>query len=175
MKKQIEFEIELEIDYEKNIEIEEFIQPMKRVLERIIQDHQYEKEKFKIRPSKLSTYIALVDQDSIKEINLEHRGIDKATDVLSFPSTYSKKGKLIFDIFDLDQETKELFLGEIIISVDHIFKQAKEYNHSSLREAVFLASHGLLHLLGYDHQNKEEETEMINIQESLLKELGYGR
>lgn len=95
--------------------------------------------------------VTITDDDSIRQINKEYRGIDSATDVLSFP---------------MDDE---IILGDIIISVEKAISQAKEYGHSLEREIAFLCIHGMLHLLGYDHEiSKEEELEMFGRQEKIL-------
>lgn len=101
--------------------------------------------------------VTFCDDEKIREINRIHRGIDKATDVLSFP-----------------MEDDEL-LGDIIISIPKAKQQAIDYGHSFERELFFLAIHGFLHLLGYDHQTPEEEQRMFSRQEQILTELGIKR
>ena len=106
--------------------------------------------------------IIFVDNKTIKKINKEYRNIDKETDVISFALEDSK---------DIELDGVRL-LGDIYISVDKIESQAKQYGHSKKREMAFLTIHGLLHLLGYDHQTKEEEKIMFKEQELILD--GYG-
>ena len=109
--------------------------------------------------------ITLVDNEKIRELNREHRGIDRVTDVLSFP------------IFDDDFDDEELcVLGDIVISLEQAKLQAAEYGHSEERETAFLCVHSMLHLLGYDHEEgKAAESEMFAKQEEILKEMGLTR
>lgn len=106
--------------------------------------------------------IIFVDNEKIKEINKTFRNIDKETDVISFALEDDKT-------FNTD---KFRFLGDIYISIDKARSQAVEYGHSLKREICFLSIHGLLHLLGYDHMNKEDEKVMFDLQEEILD--GYG-
>lgn len=104
--------------------------------------------------------IIFVSNEEIHEINKEFRNVDRVTDVISFA---------------LEDNEEEVFkeyrlLGDIYIAIDVAYDQAVEYNHSREREVCFLATHGLLHLLGYDHMTIEEEKEMFGIQEELLNE-----
>ena len=112
--------------------------------------------------------VTLVNDDEIKELNSAFRGIDKSTDVLSFP--LGENGE-----YDINPETDALMLGDIVISVEHALKQAEEYGHSIDREIAFLTVHSMLHLLGYDHVNNEaEEKEMFKKQEEILIKMGLG-
>lgn len=132
-------------------------------------------------PYESTVNVTLVDNDSIKEINSEHRGIDKATDVLSFPMIEYEipgnfdnlEGDEYNDCFDPD--TGELMLGDIVISVDKVNEQAKEYGHSIKRELGFLVAHSMFHLFGYDHMEDEERIEMESLQKELLNKLGITR
>lgn len=105
--------------------------------------------------------VIIVDNEYIHELNKEYRGIDRETDVISFALEDEKD--ITYDDFRL--------LGDIYISLDKAVSQAKEYGHSLEREICFLAVHGFLHLLGYDHtKSKEEEKIMFNLQEEILNE-----
>ena len=130
-------------------------------------------------PFDISIEINLVDNDSIQQINKEYRQIDKPTDVLSFPMVnYPAPGDysmLEEDESNFDPEDGLLLLGNIVISVDRIREQAKEYNHSELREYGFLIIHSMLHLLGYDHENTKEAEEMFRRQEDILNRCGITR
>ena len=108
--------------------------------------------------------VIIVDNNKIHEINKEYRGIDRPTDVISFAL---EEGE--------DYEVKERMLGDIYISIDKVYEQAKEYGHSVKRELFFLATHGFLHLLGYDHMKKEDEEIMFPLQEKILEEYGVKR
>lgn len=109
--------------------------------------------------------VTLVDDEAIHEINRSYRNVDRPTDVISFPS---EEGESIAAIPDG-------FLGDIIISVPRAAAQAEEYGHSFRRELSFLAVHGTLHLLGYDHMTDDEAKEMFGLQEDILKEMGIER
>lgn len=103
--------------------------------------------------------IIIINNDEIHEINKKYRGIDRPTDVISFA---------LEDNSDEGFNLKERVLGDIYISIDKAKEQAKEYGHSLNREIRFLAVHGLLHLLGYDHMNEKDEKEMFERQELIL-------
>lgn len=101
--------------------------------------------------------------------------MDRPTDVLSFPLLeYNDRVPIILP-GDIDPETDRISLGDIIISVERAEAQANDYGHSFDREIVFLAVHGMLHLLGHDHMNKEEEAIMIERQRAVLEEIGLKR
>lgn len=118
---------------------------------------------FVINKLKLNTAIfniIFVSNEEIHDINREYRNTDRVTDVISFALEDNKD--IVYDGFRL--------LGDIYIAIDVAYDQAIEYNHSREREVCFLATHGLLHLLGYDHMTIDEEKEMFGIQEKLLSE-----
>ncbi len=113
--------------------------------------------------------VTLVDNARIHELNLEHRDVDRPTDVLSFPM-FEDEG------LDEDEALGELILGDIVLSLERAKEQAEEYGHSFERECAFLCVHSVLHLLGYDHEiSEEEEKEMFARQEAILQELGITR
>lgn len=124
-------------------------------------------------PSEVS--ILLMEDCGIREINREHRKIDKPTDVLSFPMVEMYEGKIISDEGDFDLEEEQLLLGDIIISLETAKRQAEEYGHSFERELAFLTTHGVFHLLGYDHMEPEEEEKMMGKQEEVLALMGLKR
>lgn len=107
---------------------------------------------------KLAVSVILVDDIQIQEINSSYRNIDKPTDVISFALADEKAE---FDYFEEE-------LGDIFINIDAVRRQALEYKHSQRREICFLFTHGLLHLNGFDHMNKEEEIKMIELQKLIL-------
>ena len=109
--------------------------------------------------------VIIVDNDYIHKLNKEYRGIDRPTDVISFA--------LEDEVDDVKLDFR--VLGDIYISLDKTYEQAKLYNHSFLRELSFLTIHGLLHLLGYDHMVKEDEEVMFKKQAELLNEFGIVR
>lgn len=106
-----------------------------------------------------------VDNNKIKEINKEYRGIDRETDVISFA----------FMDEDINPDTDYTNYGEIYISLEKTLSQSIEYGHSFDRELCFLTVHGLLHLLGYDHMTKEDEIVMFSLQDKILNNLGIER
>lgn len=112
--------------------------------------------------------VTLVDNARIRELNSEFREIDRETDVLSFPLGDDEG-------FEVDPDTDAILLGDIVISLEKAKAQAEEYGHSFKREVVFLVTHSLFHLLGYDHMTPEEETEMFAKQEKVLTKLGITR
>ncbi len=123
--------------------------------------------------------LLLTDDETIHGINLDSRGIDRATDVLSFPGLeYNEPGDFDIDINEadcIDPETGLIILGDIVISLDHVISQAEEYGHTRLREYAFLIAHSMLHLCGYDHMTEEEAKVMESKQESVLRGLDITR
>lgn len=118
---------------------------------------------------KAEVSLTIVSNEEIKELNLEHRGKDSVTDVLSFP--LGENGE-----FDVDPETNRIMLGDIVISAERAAEQAKEYGHTFEREMCFLATHSMFHLLGYDHEvSEEEEKIMFDKQKKVLDKLGINR
>lgn len=114
--------------------------------------------------------VTFVDNDRIQEINKEYRNKDQATDVISFAMEELGEGEIELVGVDMPR-----VLGDIIISVDRTKEQAEEYGHTYSRELGFLAVHGFLHLLGYDHLTKEEEEVMFTLQREILDEFGLQR
>ena len=110
--------------------------------------------------------VIIVDNNYIHELNKTYRNIDRETDVITFA---------LEDEDTIINPSEERVLGDIYISIDKAKEQAKEYNHSLLRELSFLAVHGFYHLLGYDHQTKEEESIMFQKQEEVLESYGIRR
>ncbi len=106
--------------------------------------------------------VIIIDNKKIHEINKKYRMIDRPTDVISFALEDNKENFI----------SKIRMLGDIYISYEKVISQALDYNHSQERELCFLAIHGLLHLLGYDHMNKEDEIKMFELQKELLNSYG---
>lgn len=121
--------------------------------------------------------ITVVDDDTIRELNRENRGIDKATDVLTFPNVDIVMPFNLgdYDEYELNPETGALILGEIIIARGVMVANATEYGHSVVRECAFLVTHGMLHLLGYDHIDEADRVEMRQNEEEILNNLGFTR
>lgn len=113
--------------------------------------------------------VLIVDAETIKELNNETRGIDRVTDVLSFPMFDSAADMI-------PEQNGNVFLGSMVICKERANEQAEEYGHSQLREVSFLAVHSTLHLLGYDHElGQEQEREMFAKQEAVLQKMGITR
>lgn len=116
--------------------------------------------------------ISFVGNEEIRSLNMEYRGIDKATDVLSFPMLEFIEDEEEEEVDDsAEYIDEELALGDIVISMEKTLEQSKEYGHSFNRELAFLLVHGMLHLLGYDHEVEASEGEIFEKQEKILKEM----
>lgn len=131
-------------------------------------------------PYEVQLNVVLTDNARIREINRECRGIDRETDVLSFPNVdFATEGVFTIDEANeadyFDPETGELILGDIMISVDKVKEQAESYGHGIKREFAFLVAHSMLHLCGYDHVETEEAAVMERKQEEILTGLGITR
>ena len=110
--------------------------------------------------------LAIVDQDEIQLLNKQYRYVDEITDVLSFPAEEHSKP---MDRKDLEwRDDSQIFLGDIAICALRALQQAMDYEHSLQRELCFLAVHGTLHLLGYDHISTDDERRMIDMQKKIL-------
>lgn len=114
--------------------------------------------------------VTFVSNERIQEINREYREKDRPTDVISFALEEMGEGEL-----EIVGDGIPRILGDIIISIPKAREQAEEYNHSFMRELGFLAVHGLLHLLGYDHMNEHDEKQMFDRQKEILDGYGLGR
>ena len=126
----------------------------------------------KFNQRKVQVEISFVDKEQIRLLNKTERNVDKATDVLSFPTLNLKplqKIKIKDYKDDIDLETKHLMLGDIIICEEVAKENAKEYGHSYERELCYLIVHGFLHLLGYDHMEEEDKKVMRALEEAVLK------
>lgn len=118
----------------------------------------------KLKISEAIFNVIIVNNDYIHKLNKEYRNIDRETDVITFALEDDKT---------FNPEIR--ILGDVYISIDKAHSQSTEYGHSFLRELCFLAVHGMLHLLGYDHMKKEEEEVMFKLQEEILDEMGIKR
>ena len=130
-------------------------------------------------PYEAEVDVLLTDDGSIREINLAERGIDRATDVLSFPALSLPSpgdfSRVEDDPFLFHPETGELLLGDMVISLDKVRQQAAEYGHGEARELAFLTAHSMYHLMGWDHEDEEGRADMESRQEALLQRLGITR
>lgn len=145
----------VEIINETNLDLD-YIETMQKLIDYAIKHEKLENVIFNI---------IIVDNNYIHKLNKEYRGIDRPTDVISFA---------LEDNAD-EIESAVRILGDIYISIDKVYEQAKEYGHSNLREICFLMIHGFLHLLGYDHMEEAEEKIMFAKQEEILNGFGITR
>lgn len=137
--------MKINIHNQTNFNIDIYLEKLKTIFDNLNNDSSME--------------IVFVTNEKIKELNNYYRNKNNITDVLSFPN----------------DDTEFDSLGDIFISIEQALKQAKEYEHSDVREISFLAVHGYLHLIGYDHNTKEEEKEMIEKQEEILNNANIKR
>ena len=131
-------------------------------------------------PYEAEVNLLITHDEEIREMNREHRGIDRATDVLSFPMLeFERPGDFtgideeMSDVFD--PESGELMLGDIVISADKVIAQAEEYGHSPKREYAFLIAHSMLHLCGYDHMEADERKVMEQKQREIMEKINILR
>lgn len=142
---------------------EELLQKMTEAAEYAVESenmHNLDKKRCEIS-------VTFVDLDEIHELNKQYRGVDKPTDVLSFPQ---------FD--DLEEEIPEvceICLGDVVICEQKAREQAEEFGHSFGRELVYLFTHSVLHLLGYDHMEDDEKKAMREREEEIMKQIGLMR
>lgn len=152
---------------------EALMETIKKVIEVALREEKV------LRPYEVS--VLLVDNKEIARINMETRGIDKETDVLSFPMLDYPQGKVFkdtyvdysFDATFLDGQ--DLVLGDIVLSLEKAKEQSEDFNHSFTREASYLVVHSVLHLLGYDHMKDEEKALMREREEAILAMLNISR
>lgn len=131
-------------------------------------------------PYETTVSLLITDNAGIREYNRDYRGIDRETDVLSFPNIlFEHEGDFTSAESDeadyFDPDSGELVLGDIILSVERVLAQAQEYGHSVLREYAFLLAHSMFHLCGYDHMDEQAAATMEQKQEAVLSKLGITR
>ena len=124
-----------------------------------------------IDPSFASISVSFVDKAEIRRLNKEYRGVDKATDVLSFPAFESGAIPAEEEL----EEDEELALGDVVICEEVCRKQAEEYGHSEEREIIYLFVHSVFHLLGYDHETEDGKQDMRAREEGVMELLGIAR
>lgn len=150
------------LDLEENQKYDEII---KKVVKQCFKEENMEN-------SKLYISITLTNPEHIHEINKQYRNVDRATDVLSFPMF--EKEEIDNKIAQKDFEHEDV-LGDIVISIEQVEKQAKEYGHSFEREFAYMLVHGFYHLMGYDHIKEEDKVIMRPKEEKVLEKLGIRR
>ena len=156
-----------------------------KYLDKIKEAYDYALKFLKIPCKELEVNLKIVSKGQIRKLNKTFRDNDKVTDVLSFPNLleYGKKDmqllgdKLTKDnfIMDINPETNHIMLGDICICSAVVYKQAKEYGNTRDREVVYMAVHGLLHLLGYDHMLEEDKKIMREVEEKIMTKINLGR
>lgn len=153
------------IDYLNNITNEDFTYYIHQIVYLALENE-------KINIENVSLTISMLEVEEIKKINKEYRGIDKETDVLSFP---------IFDKIELDdikkqkdanKLIKELELGDIFLCMNVVEEHAKEYETGIFRETLYMITHGICHLLGYDHIEENDKKVMRELEEKILSKIG---
>lgn len=151
----------LELNYLDVEEKEEYKELIGKVLQKCFNEENLENKKLYVN-------VVLTDSKNIKNINKEHRGIDKETDVLSFPM-YEKN-----ELENIHLENEDI-LGDMVISIEKVQEQAQEYGHSFERELAYMIVHSFYHLLGYDHMNETDKKEMREKEELILGKLNINR
>lgn len=146
------------LDLEENKNYEKII---KKVLQKCFEEEN-------LQDKKLYVNVVLTNDENIRNINREHRQIDKPTDVLSFPM-YEKE-----ELENLKLENEDI-LGDMVISIEGVEEQAKEYGHSFERELAYMVVHSFYHLLGYDHIKEEDKMKMRPKEENILQKLNINR
>lgn len=117
--------------------------------------------------------VLLTDDNGIRAVNRNMRNLDKPTDVLSFPMFDFTPGAFDASIASRDPQTGLIALGDMVMSLERIRSQAKEYGHGAEREAAYLAVHSVLHLLGYDHMDEDGDKRIMRArEEEIMKKLG---
>ena len=154
-----------EIIYKDIDENKEYEKTIKKILTKCFEEEN-------LIDSKLHITITLTTPENIKEINREYRAIDKETDVLSFPMF--EKDELDLKVKNKDFEHEDV-LGDIVISIEKVEEQAKEYGHSFEREFSYMIVHGFYHLMGYDHIKEEDKKVMRPKEDKILDDLNIKR
>lgn len=123
---------------------------------------------------KLKKYINIIltNPEEIRKINKEYRNIDRETDCLSFPMFEKEE---IEELIKQKENITVDVLGDVVVSIERVYEQAKEYNHSFERELAYMVVHGFYHLMGYDHMEKEEKSIMREKEENILQNLNITR
>lgn len=163
----VNFENEVEISYDFDVQAE-----IRRTIEACLS--------YVNCPYEVEVNVLITDNEAIHEMNYEIRGIDRPTDVLSFPLIeYIQPATFAFteeeEIYLCNPDSGELMLGDIVISNDKVYEQSEEYGHSVKRELLFLIAHSMLHLFGFDHEVPEERENMENMQREILNSIGVTR
>jgi len=157
----------------------------KKYINKIQEAYEYALKVMKVPCKDLEVNISFVSKLEIKNQNEKFRNISKVTDVLSFPNLLEpdKTDSQVITksltkenfVMDINPDNNAIFLGDISICKSVVYRHAREYNNSRLREMVYMAVHGLLHLLGYDHMNEEDKKEMREMEEKIMSHVDLRR
>lgn len=153
----------IEIEYEDIEKMPDEEMLIKTVVKKVLEEEKIIKD--------LEIYITLTNNKEIHKVNLEQRKVDNPTDVLSFPMFEREEIPYLKENANGNID----ILGDIIISIEKVKEQANEYGHSFERELAYLITHGMLHLLGYDHMIEEEKAQMRKREEEILEKLKITR
>lgn len=153
----------IEINYDKIEELPKEESLIKKVIETVLNEEKVIQN--------LEIYVTLTNNEQIHKVNKETRNVDRPTDVLSFPMFEREE---IHFLKEMKKEETDI-LGDIIVSIEKVKEQAIEYDHSFERELAYLVTHGMLHLLGYDHMIEEEKEQMRKREEEILGILNITR
>ena len=154
----------IEVNYNAISDLPNEEKLIKEVVSRVLEEE-------KVLPE-VDVYITLTNNEELHKINKEYRDVDRPTDVLSFPMY--ERDEIAGLKNDTDDEIEKI-LGDIIVSIEKVREQAEEYGHSFERELAYLVTHGMLHLLGYDHMIEEEKAVMRKREEEILETLNITR
>ncbi|MBQ9267555.1 MAG: rRNA maturation RNase YbeY [Clostridia bacterium] len=154
----------IEINYNNITKMPKEEKLIKQVVKKVLEAEEIKHD--------VDVYITLTNNEEIHKINKEYRDVDRPTDVLSFPM-YEREE--IPGLKEDKQSDEEEILGDIIVSVEKVKEQAEEYGHSFERELAYLVTHGMLHILGYDHMIEEEKKVMRAREEAILSDMGILR
>lgn len=152
----------IEVDYDGIDKMPEEKKLIKKVVKTVLKEEKILKD--------LEVYVTLTNNEQIHKVNLEQRKVDRPTDVLSFPMFERDEIPYLKE----DDGERDI-LGDIIVSIEKVREQAEEYGHSFERELAYLVTHGMLHLLGYDHMIEEEKEQMRKKEEEILGKLKITR
>ena len=167
------FYVENEHKYEFNFDVEEVLRLVTVGVYRYIAAKNPE-----ISFPEWEVNLYIVNEEEIRAYNRDNRGIDRVTDVLSFPNLNALKPGVFPEeeiLISIDPESNDVLFGDIVLCYEKITSQAMEYGHSLLRETAFLICHSLLHLSGYDHETEDQAKEMEALQVDILNALGLTR
>jgi probable rRNA maturation factor len=154
--------LQLEVDVEDGVVPGNWDRPgIERLVRSLVERH--------LSPGEYTLGLHLVGDETIRELNHEHRAADVHTDVLSFPLHDPSGMRFVLP------PGQPVNLGDVVVSYPRVLAQAREYGHSVARELAYLVAHGVLHVLGYDHETATDQARMRQLEEEALRPLGFTR